>query len=52
MDAAGLRTLDMTNNDLAKDHLRHLVSNPLVCFVSNGVEFSLMKGLVTTSGFE
>ncbi|BBN09096.1 threonine dehydratase [Marchantia polymorpha subsp. ruderalis] len=25
MDAAGLRTLDMTNNDLAKDHLRHLM---------------------------
>ena len=22
---AGMRTMDLTNNDLAKDHLRHLV---------------------------
>ncbi len=26
METAGMHTLDMTNNDLAKDHLRHLVS--------------------------
>jgi len=26
MEAAQMRTMDMTNNDLAKDHLRHLVS--------------------------
>jgi hypothetical protein len=26
MESSGLRTLDLTDNDLAKDHLRHLVS--------------------------
>lgn len=25
MADAGMRTMDLTNNDLAKDHLRHLV---------------------------
>jgi hypothetical protein len=25
MEGAGMRTIDLTNNDLAKDHLRHLV---------------------------
>jgi threonine dehydratase len=25
MEAAQMRTMDMTNNDLAKDHLRHLM---------------------------
>jgi len=42
MEAAQMHTMDMTNNDLAKDHLRHLVScsdQPLFLIVEKAVYF-------------
>lgn len=52
MESSGLRTLDLTDNDLAKDHLRHLmggrsnVKNELLCrFVFPERPGALMKFL-------
>eukprot|EP01018_Ginkgo_biloba_P001434 Gb_23915 [translate_table: standard] len=52
LESYGLRTLDLTNNDLAKDHLRHLmggrsnVENELLCrFVFPERPGALMKFL-------
>lgn len=34
MDFSGLQTINLTHNDLAKDHLRHLVSILLDKFIA------------------
>lgn len=56
MESSGLRTLDLTDNDLAKDHLRHLmggrsnVEDELLCrFVFPERPGALMKFLDTFS---
>lgn len=46
MAGAGLRTIDLTNNDLAKDHLRHLVDSPSVpvAEIQNRDVFQISQG--------
>ena len=40
---SGMPTVDMTSNDLAKDHLRHLVSGP-ICLPEVAASFLRREG--------